>query len=683
MRVRRSSRLTALTGAVALAMAVASPLGAHPDVTGDPDHDDDELHLLETSGGSYDPNAALEAHDAATEDVVSTGPSARVTKNLAVAGRGERLVPDATTDVWEHDGYAYIGTFSSPCGTGQGYGGGGLVQGREGPGIPVFDVRNPTQPAYVGNVPSVQGSRINDVKVASMNQGDVLVHSNESCDGGPGGFEVYDVDDPRNPVHLAHVQTDDINALLRDRYGYTDFGVHNLFLFTRDGRDYAAAQVEGLFGSFQVFDITDPADARLVTWFGAEYVLNPDVDWANTTDFDVINEGAGYLFGGFGASQNRFLHDHYVTPDGQRAYLANWDAGLLLVDLGELDGTAATLISEAIDPTSEDGEVNSHSVWPTADESIVVEGEEDFSPFGIEFSIASGPNAGQYPAGEFGWTVPIAKEYDDRTLSGPTVYGGIGCEEDRDQIPSPDVLEAQAGEQKILVLQRGDCFFSTKVESAQLAGYDAVIIPNHHSGSGGGANPDAQVCGSQGHQFEIEINALCTGHRVFHLLFNTEPAYTGDSTTEPQVGDLGERIDAEAVPNGWSGLRIWDYSDPENPVLASTFNTACSADPLHESCDPRGTYSSHNIIVEDQKAYVSWYSDGVLAVDVSDPYNPVEVARYHEAGPDFEERNGGIQDVWGVYKTPDEPWVYASDRNGGLYVLKEFGQRKGAGVGGS
>jgi hypothetical protein len=33
--------------------------------------------------------------------------------------------------------------------------------------------------------------------------GDLLVHSNETCGaGGMGGFEVYDVDDPRNPVHL-------------------------------------------------------------------------------------------------------------------------------------------------------------------------------------------------------------------------------------------------------------------------------------------------------------------------------------------------------------------------------------------------------------------------------------------------------------------------------------------------
>jgi hypothetical protein len=96
----------------------------------------------------------------------------------------------------------------------------------------------------------------------------------------------------------------------------------------------------------------------------------------------------------------------------------------------------------------------------------------------------------------------------------------------------------------------------------------------------------------------------------------------------------------------WGGVRIWDYSDEENPVLASIFDTVCSAspDPIPE-CDPRGTWSVHNVIVEKDKAYFSWYSDGVLVLDISDPYNPVEVARWHQAGPEWEESNGGIERV--------------------------------------
>jgi hypothetical protein len=592
----------------------------------------------------------LEEHDEDTNDLISDAPFADVTKNLALVGRGERPAPNATTDVWVLDKYAYLGTFVAPCGTGEGFGSGELVQDLEGPGIPVYDIHNKNRPTYVGSIPSVDGSRINDVKVMEMTQGDILVHSNEPCDGGPGGFEVYNVDDPLNPIHLAHVQTDDINGLLRDEFGYTDFGVHNNFLFTRDGRDYNAVQVEGLLGSFQVYDITDPANAELVTWFGAEYLLYPDVDWANTTDFDLILEANAYLFDGFGDSQNRFLHDQYVTEDGTEAYLANWDAGLLLVDLGALDGSAATLISQAIDPTSEDGEVNSHSVWPNEDRSIVVEGEEDFNPFTSIFTVEG---EGQFPASEGAITVPIDSLEGD-TMSGPTRYVGLAC--------NGDPLPEAEGDNEIALIQRGLCSFTDKINNADAAGYVGVVVFNDE------ARGDALV--TMGGD-DVNLPGVFVGHSTGLLIANV------DSAADLVIGAPGDVITASVVPNGWSGVRIWDYSDPANPILASTFNTVCSADPVDPSCDPDGTYSSHNVIVEDNLAYISWYAEGVIVLDISDPYNPVEVARYHQAGEAFEEANGGIQDVWGIYKLENKPWIYASDRNGGLYILKMLGSGSG------
>ena len=45
------------------------------------------------------------------------------------------------------------------------------------------------------------------------------------------------------------------------------------------------------------------------------------------------------------------------------------------------------------------------------------------------------PNAGPYASGEFGFSVPL-KTLHDGTLNGPTVFGGYGCPEDRDEIPA-------------------------------------------------------------------------------------------------------------------------------------------------------------------------------------------------------------------------------------------------------
>lgn len=620
-------------------------------------------HSLDSLAPMGDPSDPLERRDALAAEVISSGPTGKQVKNLALVGRGERLVAGATTDVWAHAGYAYIGTFNSPCGTGEGYESGfGEVELQEGPdtpGIPVFDVSNRNRPSYVGNLPSVEGSRINDVKVAAMNGGDILVHSNEPCDGGPGGFEIYSVDDPTRPVHLAHVQTDDINSFLRTAFGFTDFGVHNLYLFTRDGRDYVAAQVEGELGNFQVFDITDPAAAEIVTWFGAEYVLDPSVDWANTTDFGQILAADAYLFSGYGASANRFLHDFYVTPDGTQAYLANWDAGLLLVDLGDLDGSAATLISQALDPTSEDGEVNSHSVWPSGDGSVVIEGEEDFNPFATTFSITSGSAAGDYPAVEGAITAPIAG-LPGATMAGPTTYVGLACDGD----PLPAATSSDA----IALIQRGVCAFTEKIDNADAAGYAGVVVFNDAARGDGlvvmGGDP-------------VDLPGVFVGHSTGLLIAGVA------SADDLVVGDAGESVAASVVPNGWSGFRVWDYSDPANPVLASTFNTVCSENPVHASCNPAGTYSSHNVIVEDTddgrvKAYISWYSDGMVILDITDPYAPRETARYFDNSAEFLASNGGQpHDFWGVYKVPGEPWIYGSDRNGGLYIFKETGPGSG------
>jgi hypothetical protein len=135
----------------------------------------------------------------------------------------------------------------------------------------------------------------------------------------------------------------------------------------------------------------------------------------------------------------------------------------------------------------------------------------------------------------------------------------------------------------------------------------------------------------------------------------------------------------ESTP--WGGVRIWDYSDPANPVLASTFNTECSAaSEPSERCDVAGTWSVHNVIVETTGrrtlAYFSWYWDGMLVLDVTDPYNPKEVARFFDDSPEFLAANGGNpHDFWGVYKIRRKPTVYGSDRNGGLYLFQLTGRR--------
>lgn len=617
-------------------VAGGSAVLAHPD--GEADDGAEHEHPL-FDGFERDLSSALAAHDVATSSmVISDAPSAHVTKNLAPSGRGVRLSADSTTDVWTLGQYSYTGTFNNPCG------------GQADAGIFIWDVHNRNKVTQAGFIPSPTGSRSNDVKAASMNSGDILVHSNEACAGGPGGFEIYNVDDPTNPVHLAHVQVDEIAEITPFFFApgsLLDNGVHNLWLFTQGNKDYVAAQSEGVFDGFQIFDISVPINPTLVSGWGAEEVFDPGVGDLTLADDPTgartLNSILWLLgfppFGGFGESQNRLLHDFTITPDGTKAYLAHWDAGLILLDIS--DPTNPQLVSVALDPVngSLDGEVNSHSVWPNADGTIVVEGEEDFSVF-----------EGEIPPGNL-------TMQNLNTIPGVAVSTSAGDAFEANQTGNIGAMTA----------------FSVTVSSGPLAGQEfaAIEFVENNVPLGGGS-----VTGNL-----VWVGRACPGDTLENPLAPDDIAvvrrgacnFSDKATVVAAAGASGIVLANNQQNSAWSGLRIWDYSDPANPVLASTFDTVCSANPSDASCDPRGTYSSHNVIVEDNKAYISWYSDGVLIVDVSDPYNPVEVGRYHRAGADFETENGGIQDVWGIYKVENSPWIYASDRNGGLYVLKEYG----------
>lgn len=630
----KRSNFSAVALVLLLALLFAVPVAADHD--GPEDDGAIEEHSM-LDGARRDASTPLMAHDSHTASIVSSGPSANVIKNLADTSHGNRQVPGATTDVWALGKYAYTGTFNSPCG------------GDSEAGVWIWDVHNTNKVKFVGIIPSPIGSRSNDVKVASMNSGDILVHSNESCAGGPGGFEIYNVDNPKDPDHLASVQTDDVNAFLRDVFGFVDFGVHNLFLFTQGDRDYVSAVVGSEFGNFQIFDITDPTSPTLVGFWGAESnsmtafpAPHPFEDYATLTDFGKILDADAYLFSGFGASQNRFLHDITISADGTEAYLANWDAGLVLLDISDV--TNPVQVSVALDPTSEDGEVNSHSMWHSEDASIVIEGEEDFAPFETVFTIDTGPNVGTYPSAEGAFTTPIVSLLGQE-MSGSTTYVGLAC-------TGGDPVPPASGSGEIALIQRGVCRFDDKATNAINAGYDGMVVFNDE------ARGDALVTMGGAPR---EIPGVFVGHSTGLAIAGVASA--GDLV----IGDAGADISASAVPNGWGGLRIWDYSDPVNPVLASTFATVCSSNPVYSGCDPAGTYSAHNVLVESLgktvKAYVSWYADGMLILDISDPYNPVETARY----------TADDENYWGVYKETNSPWIYGSDRNGGLTVFKELG----------
>lgn len=74
---------------------------------------------------------------------------------------------------------------------------------------------------------------------------------------------------------------------------------------------------------------------------------------------------------------------------------------------------------------------------------------------------------------------------------------------------------------------------------------------------------------------------------------------------------------------------------------------------------------THNVFIRGQYAYMSYYKDGFVCLDVSDPTNPVYVGRYDT----YPSSSGTYEGAWGCYPFFPSGNVIISDISTGLYVL--------------
>jgi hypothetical protein len=294
------------------------------------------------------------------------------TRNLKVLASHDLGGGGFHTDVWALGNYAYVGSFGvfpAICPDG---------------GVKVIDISDPTSPDHVATIAPPSSTQTNDVKAARIAtkhfKGDILVVSNEWCRfGGAAGFQIFDVTDPENATELG-------------RYGpaTTSFppsapffqelidwgqGVHNTFIFEQKGRVYVAAVVDfgeiysllyagqvASEGDLRIVDITDPANPTLVGSFGISTDLGQN---------PFAGQGEEFPYSG----------PHDVWVENGVAYVSEWDAGLVLVDVS--DPSSPKAISQTKYAASEEG--NTHVAVPARGGNLVLVGDEDFTygPWGF------------------------------------------------------------------------------------------------------------------------------------------------------------------------------------------------------------------------------------------------------------------------------------------------------------
>jgi hypothetical protein len=623
--------------------------------------------------GAGDDDAAFEHHDQhGPSDGHLRGSSANVdlVSKLKLTNFVGDISDVSATQAPNGKWFAYVGDWGAKCQTG---------------GVHVVDISDPANPVKTGFLNTggtgyqTEGIQALHIDTAAYS-GDILVVSNEWClpksnpSLNPGGITIYDIDDPTNPQRLVQAFGD------FDVHGTRANEAHSAIAWDAGRKAYVAAIDNEEIEDVDLFEITNPRKPAKLS----------------ETRLPGVNVD--------GYGQEKTSHDFDVLrfPNGRwHLMVSDWDAGWIDVDVTKpanptIVGDFDYAECDQVVPTACPPEGNAHQGEWNSDASLFIGTDEDFSPFRVPITVTSGPLAGQkVDAGEFGFTKPVAS-FPDGNVNGPIVFGGYGCPDDTAEIPDPSVLGTLApDEEKIIVFQRGPvsdpnhdqhsaCFFSDKIRAGEEAGYDVVIVANHHVGAQGGETADAFFCGGQGSPVLGTAAGLCIGHKSMHELFGKTPDYTvpypeGDpGDLEPDPGDLGPRVSAQSEFDGWGYARFVNTSTPSAPTEVGQFNIPETADPsfaagfgdltVHEVEVPRGDADEGGLNTDDDRlAYFSWYSGGFRVVDITDPANPTEVGHYIDAqGNNF----------WGVALAEDQNGdriVLGSDRDFGLFIFRYTG----------
>ncbi len=560
------------------------------------------------------------------------------------------------TDVWSHKGYAYVGTFQDPC---------------TSAGVFIVDMAAAvanypeTEGATVASIRSAPNTRINDVKVHTVGDKDVLITTQEPCGKdvpsaaqagnnppdqiGQGGISLYDVTNPAKPKAL--------------KKNFLEFGgVHNTYPWTYEGRSYliGTADTFDFFDTFFV-DISKPQSPKLLKVTGA-------LDW--------IPQGLRLDQLETGSSAGIFNHDVWVNEiDGMpTAVVSYWDLGFVTLDVSDPANPVYLDDSTYVDPdpiTGQPYEGNAHAaVFGGTNGDYIFGGDEDFSP--SSFAIL-------YDGIEYAAGIALFGG-DANTLAGSVVDTATdGCAS----------VPAATGSGQVALIDRGGCFFSTKGFNAETAGYEGFIVVNNAGDglinmSAGTADPvtipgvfigqsdGAAIRGNQG--LAVSADSIFDGWGYLHVINNTGGDVTvpvggrnsGLTETIPQMGELGYYAPYQTVEE------FDENGDPFGTEFGDLTMHNIESDPRTQGRVP--TYESG------PRMYVSWYSLGMRALE----YRP---GHFHDNSNDEGSYSQNVHEVgrwiaedgsnfWGVHV--DEMTVggmdgtqviLATDRNLGLYIF--------------
>ena len=479
-------------------------------------------------------------------------------------------------------------------------------------GIKIVDVHDPAQPQTVGSVAAIAGTSQEDVRVRHVTT--AAFTGDLLAAGiqrcGTGGQGGVVLYDVTNPIATARLGFFATGAAR---------GVHELDLIQQGDKALALLAVPysesyGGGGDFRIVDVSDPRNPKQIAQWGVGAALGADLN------------------GGIGCSHAIFDHSARASVHGKRVYLSWWDEGVIVLDIS--DPASPRLIGHIQYPPGEEGET--HSVAEADGGKTLLIADEDGvfePPLGLHFRVQTADGQRDVYGCESLFSKPLVST---GTIDGRVVAVGSAC-------PGQPFAANPAG--SVALVDAGNCTLADRASRLAPAGALAMIAPTSGEpvSEKGGRNVNIPIVTIRESDAAALHQALAGG---------------GGAITLPSQKHS-------------SGLRVWDIADISAPRQIALYQT-----PDSTAFPPpgNGAYTIHNSEVAGNLAFLSWYTDGLRVVDISDPSQPREVASY--VPPAGNNPRGAVfpnQPLdWGVHI--DRDLIYLSDINTGLYVLRYYAE---------
>ena len=292
-------------------------------------------------------------------------------QNLELVGHSDLHQRAPNASVWAHRTFAYVGTTGARGATGAAACG--------GHGVTIVDLADPSRPTVVGTLAERSGTTAEDVQVLAADgpafRGDLLATGLQRCSAsGVSGLSLWDVTSPREPVELGFF---DLGVGLS--------GVHEFTMFRHEGRTIGLLAVPfsesmngDALGDLRIVDLSDPRAPRQLAHWGAGAALG----------LDARN--------GSGRDPRIYAHSVRASLDGKVAYVAYWDAGVIILDISDLRNPRYL----GRTTFGSDDEGNAHSATMARGGRVLIQADE-VVPLGGDGAADGAPSAAG-PSSEWG-----------------------------------------------------------------------------------------------------------------------------------------------------------------------------------------------------------------------------------------------------------------------------------------